>query len=316
MSAGRIFPAVVISFWIASMAWLIQTKVIPLMAVHATPVSHAFPEAGSAEPIQDRWIIQWNRQSIGSVQTKAFRDLAHGQIDVIVSLDDAPADEMLRAFFGPANQLIKMAARDFQTNSLNLRITSAMFFDYQGRLENFTSRVYLGGIGDLFQLDGHATATHLQIDVTAVGEFWPESFPTNLLTHRFELPNDAFVSDAFSPPTELADLSVGKSWHYHTYRALSPNQPLQLVRARVESVETIGWHGNVETVFVVKLRNDGNDLSFADDEVGKMWVRGDGLVLRQSLRLGNLEIVFLRDDSQQANTTTSRPAHAQSSVHD
>ena len=66
------------------------------------------------------------------------------------------------------------------------------------------------------------------------------------------------------------------------------------MEARVESVENIAWEGNVETVFVVSLRNARKELSSTDDFLGRMWVRGDGLVVKQLLQAGNLEIVFLR----------------------
>lgn len=282
-----------------------------MLAITAAPVEHQLPDAESDQPILEHWIIQWNDQRIGDVQTKAYREASRGQIDSIVSLDDAPAEEMLNEFFGPANQLIKMALRDFRTNSLTLRLTNTMFVDYSGRLESFQSRVYVGEIGDLFKLAGSTTGTTLKIDVTTLGEFWPQSFPKKLLTREFELPSEAFVSDAFSPPTELVNLRVGQSWHYHTYRALSPNQPLQRVEANVESVVEIGWHGRQVTVFVVALRNVQNDLSVADEEIGKMWVNSDGTVLKQSLRFGNLEILFLRDESgSEANGKASvSPSH-------
>ena len=266
-----------------------------MMLVTATPMAHSLPEVGSREPIQDHWIIQWNGRTIGNVRSKAFRDVSHGEIESLVSLDDAPADKMLAEFFGPANHLIKLAARDFAANSLTLRVASTMLLDDTGRLESFTSQVYVGGIGDLFHLNGSATGTKLQVGVNAVGDFWPQSFPTKLLSREFDLPNEAFVSDAFSPPAHLTNLSVGKTWYHHTYRALSPNQPLQRVQAKVTSIESIGWQGKAESTFVVVLKNVANDLSVVDEEVGKMWVRSDGMVLRQSLRFGNLTIVFLRE---------------------
>ena len=296
MSAGRLFPIVVFLFWLASMVWLIQTKVIPLTATSPAPLTHNLPPVDSLEPLQESWQIQWNDQRIGSVRSRAFRDVSQGQVDVMVTLEDAPADDMLNEFFGPANYLIKLATRDLETDSLDLRVTSTMFLDYAGRLERFSSRLFLGGIGNLFQLEGSVTGTTLQVNVHAVGEFWPEGFPTNLLSRDFELPAEAFVSDAFAPPAELTGLSVGRSWQYHTYRALSPNQPMQRIQATVEAVETIGWRGQDQTTLVVVLRDVGNDLSATDDVMGKMWVRSDGTVLRQSLRFGNLEIDFRRDD--------------------
>jgi hypothetical protein len=134
----------------------------------------------------------------------------------------------------------------------------------------------------------------MDVDVVAVGDIWPEDFPRNLLHKQFDIPADAFVADAFSPQSQLSDLSVGQTWQFHTYRTISPNRPLQLVEARVESVENIAWEKNVETVFVVSLRNARKELSSTDDLLGRMWVRGDGLVLKQLLRASNLEIVFLR----------------------
>lgn len=270
-----------------------------MISVSATPNAHRLPELAEDKPIEDRWLIRWNDQRIGSVYTKAYRDAAHGQIDSIVSLDDAPAEEMLTEFFGPASQLIKMATRDFRTNSLTLRLTNTMILDYAGSLESFESRVYLGGVGDLFRLTGSTDGTKLTAVMNAIGDFWPENFPQKLLTREFDLPSEAFVSDAFSPPPELLNLRVGKTWQYHTYRALSPSQPMQRIEAKVEGTESIGWQGEAVNTFVVALRSVGSDLSVGDDKIGKMWVQSDGEVLRQSLRFGNLVIVFSRDESNE-----------------
>ena len=314
MSAGRIFPIVVAACWLASMTWLIQTKVIPMMAVAAAPHAHRVPKLPADAPIEDRWTIQWNDQSIGSVYTKAYRDAAHGQIDSVVALDNAPADQMLNEFFGPASQLIKRATRDFQTNSLTLRLTNTMMLDYAGSLESFDSRVYLGSVGDLFRLSGTTDANTLTVDVHPIGDFWPESFPKKLLTRQFELPSGAFVVDAFSPPAELQNLRVGKTWQYHTYRALSPSQPMQRIQAKVEANESIGWQGQAENTYVVTLRSVGSDLSVADDVVGKMWVKSDGVVVRQSLRFGNLVIVFVRDETIYENNTVQGPLENNAAV--
>ena len=294
MSAGRLFPAVVIAFWLASMGWLFKTKVIPLLLVSAAPAQHTLPLTESSSPRIDHWDIVWNDRTIGTAKITATRNSSGGQIDSIVSFERLPIDQMLKELFGPVNQLLRMAIGDVRAAPLSLCLNNTMYINYDGSLESFYSRVQLDGVGSLFQLRGTVHEGVMDVDVIAVGDIWPEDFPRNLLHKQFDIPADAFVADAFSPQSQLSNLSVGQTWQFHTYRTISPNRPLQLVEARVESVENIAWEGNVETVFVVSLRNARKELSSTDDFLGRMWVRGDGLVVKQLLRAGNLEIVFLR----------------------
>ena len=275
------------------MGWLFQTKVIPLLLVPA-PAQHALPPTDSSSPRIDHWDILWNDRTIGTAKITSTRNSAGGQIDSFVSFEQLPVDQMLKELFGPANQLLRMAVGDLRTAPLSLCLNSTLFINYDGGLESFSSRVRLDGVGDLFELRGTVNDGVMELDVVAVGDVWPEDFPHKLLQKRFDLPAGAFVADAFSPQSQLSNLSVGQTWQFHTYRTLAPNQPLQLVQANVESVQDVAWEGDVETVFAVSLRNVRRELSSTDDFLGRLWVRGDGLVLRQLVRAGNLEIVFLR----------------------
>ncbi len=294
MSAGRLFPLAVITFWLTSMGWLLKTKIIPVVFVAAAPTQHALPPEASAAPQIELWDILWKDRTIGKATITATRHGAGGQIDSVVSFERLPIDQMLHEFFGPANHLLRMALRDVDTAPLSLHLNNTMFINADRSLERFYSGVQLDGVGRLFDLRGTVSEGIMAVDVVAVGDVWPQDFPRTLLHKEFDIPTGGFVTDAFSPQSQLAHLSVGRIWRFHTYRTMSLGQSLQLVEARVESLQDVVWEGNVETVFVVSLRSAGNDLSATDDSWGQMWVREDGQVLRQSLRAGNLEIVFLR----------------------
>ncbi len=294
MSTSRIFRFLAVGFWLVSVNWLVQTKVIPVISASSAPETLRFPELAAGETTEVRWTIQWRNGTIGQVHSKAFRDAGHGQIDSLVVLDDAPAGDMIREWFGPANHLINLVTKDFGSKAFSMRLTSTVMLDYAGSLESFRSRVYLSDVGDLFRLEGTTHGQSLVIDVVALGEFWPKNFSKQLMTREFHLPEGGYVSDVFSPPAELRRLRVGQQWHYQTYHVLSPNLPMQRVEATVERIEKISWRGQNRETFAIVMRNVGSDLSVANDIVGRMWVDRAGVVLRQMLCFGNLEVVLVR----------------------
>ena len=54
-------------------------------------------------------------------------------------------------------------------------------------------------------------------------------------------------------------------------------------------------NGKWRTMFVVSLRDIATgSLTTADDNAVRLWVRADGMVVRQQLQFGGLEINFYR----------------------
>jgi hypothetical protein len=74
-----------------------------------------------------------------------------------------------------------------------------------------------------------------------------------------------------------------------------PNQPLQILQAKVEREETIEWNGEVVNTWMIVYRNDsGSELTGAKAARGRVWVRRDGTVLKQEAVLMGSRLLFVR----------------------
>jgi hypothetical protein len=117
---------------------------------------------------------------------------------------------------------------------------------------------------------------------------------------EFNLPPKARYAEAFSPRTRMQGLSVGQQWTTPVVNPLATSSSVRLVESLVESRETITWQDAPVETFVVVYRYDSGSGAAARDPVGKVWVRDDGLVLRQELPIGSARIRFERTSDERA----------------
>jgi hypothetical protein len=115
-------------------------------------------------------------------------------------------------------------------------------------------------------------------------------------TTEAALPSDAILSDALSPQNRLPGLRAGQTWTVPVYSPLwSAKTPLEIIHAEVETLEPLFWNGVMEDCWLVVYRGDsesGADRS--QPPRGRLWVRRNGVVLRQQVSLFNALITFER----------------------
>src|SRR5690606_38020763 len=95
---------------------------------------------------------------------------------------------------------------------------------------------------------------------------------------------NSLMNDELSPQSRMPNLRVGQTWTVPLYSPFrSPHSPMDILQAAVEDEEAIIWDGERTEVRVVVYRGDPGSGRGSEDVRGRMWVRADGVVLRQEV---------------------------------
>lgn len=284
-------------FWLVSMSWLVSTKIVPMFGPLAPPDQRVFrPEAVDDEEVTC-WKIYWNDRPVGWARSTAMRQsVGFGTVQSVVHFDKLPVKEMSNELFGVFASLLKLPSLGL--DELSMTATSHMEFDPFGSLQRFRSSLDLDSMGELFRLKGGIVDGKLQLRVMKGNSLLEpgESSSKPLVSREFDLPQDALVADSMIPQSRLAGLQVGQTWRFRAYRAIPPHDPFQVMQATVEREEMFPVEDDVEPVKVVRyLAVGGSGLTTAKQQASStLWVRDDGTVVQQQMRLGNALIEFMR----------------------
>jgi hypothetical protein len=79
----------------------------------------------------------------------------------------------------------------------------------------------------------------------------------------------------------------------------SPKNSIEILQAEVERKELIFWNGEMTAALEVVYRSDsGASLASHREARGRLWVREDGLVLRQEMVFFNSPLMFVRQTDE------------------
>lgn len=283
----RLYTFAVIFCWLASMGWLVGSKIVPSMLPGDPPDYNARLESEETAP--DAWRIKWEDRLIGY----ATSDVIHGEdgqaeVRSIVQFTDLPLSAMTRQFLGVMSAL----AEPLLPKNLNVEmlVTTKLCFSSAGALEHVDTVVDVGDLERLARIVGVVEEDNqLRVEAHVGGDT-----SRRPLRQKIALPANATLKDALSPRSQVRQLRVGQQWTMPVYRGFPPNQPVQIIQATVERHEVIVWDGSdVETLLVV-YRADPSQIQAANEPVGREWVRRDGWVLRQEVSFAGLNMLFER----------------------
>ncbi|MGD9721368.1 MAG: hypothetical protein AB7O59_09175 [Pirellulales bacterium] len=284
---NHVFNVTVVLFWLATMGWLVVAKVLPPMRV-GEPPSYRSILAESQRQLPVCWSIHLEDRPIGWAANRLVRR-ADGisELHSRVYLQDLPLDELAPGWLA---NVLKPVLRDL--GPLDIDKQSSLVVDPLGRLVGFESHVRIAEIRDAIKVQGQIEGSSLKLTVQS-GE----------MPHKFEryLPPNALVTDELSPQTSLPGLRVGQSWTVPLYSPFRPpTSPIEVLQARVERAEAFTWDGaRVASKLIVYRGDPGSGLS-GDEARGRMWVRDDGMVLRQEVTVLRSRLNFLRLPDRQA----------------
>jgi hypothetical protein len=279
---SRAFNTVVVLVWLAAMSWLVKEKVLPPLQVGEPPNYQAILSDQSKQP-PVCWAIRWDDQPVGfSASMIIEREDNMREIHSRVFFSQLPLDEMAPGWLGAiVRPMLSKLGR------LDMDAQSRLEIDPLHHLVGFESKVRLANIPNAIRMHGAVDGSKLKLAVQS-GDF-------SYRTEKY-LPPDALVGDELSPQALLPNLRRGQTWTMPVYSPFRPpSSPVDILKATVERDDNTVWHGKTYPTKVVVYRSDaGSGVLSAHEARGKLWVREDGLVLRQDVNVFNSRLSFLR----------------------
>ncbi len=281
------FNVVVILFWLATMSWLVVAKIVPPLRVGEPPSYASIVNESPDEP-PACWAIRMRGQTVGwAVNGLERRKEGIAEFYSRVYLAELPLDELAPGWLAT---VLKPVFANLKLIDVNKQ--SKLVVDPLGRLSEFESRVHLGGIPDAIKVSGQVEGSTLKLTV--------KSGDVSVTADRTMTPN-SLMSDELSPQTRMPNLRVGQTWTvplYSPFRA--PHSPVEILQATVEREDRCRWGGRSVPTRLVVYRGDSGSGRGGDQTRGRMWVRHDGVVLRQEVTVFATPIQFERLPESQA----------------
>ena len=283
---SRLYNSVVVVFWMATMSWLVIDKVWPTLRVGEPPNYSTILGRDDKDP-PVCWAIRWNDRTTGWAASHVVRrNDGMSEMHSRVFIAHLPIDQLAPGWLGAIiNPVLRKPGR------LDMDAQSKLDIDPLGRLTGFDSSVRLANIPDALRMQGVIDGNRLKVTAQSADITWK--------TEKYISP-EALVGDALSPQARLPNLHVGQRWTMPVYSPFRPpNSPMEVLEATVERQEPIVWNGESVHALVVVYRSDAG-ISLVGEPRGKLWVRADGLVLRQEVAMFNSHLEFTRLDAEAA----------------
>ncbi len=272
----------VVLLWLATMGWLVKSKVLPPLLVGDPPSYQTILDPQQREPPVG-WRVAMNERTVGwALTTTTVQPDGLVEIGSHVHFDEVPLEELTPGWL---RSLLRWVDKPSLQQAMDAK--SVLFLDPLGRLTRFESTIGIGAAEDLLSLKGEVVGSQVMLSVRS-GEF--------LYRSEVRLPARALTGDALQPQTRLPGLRQGQAWTVPVYSPLRPpNSPMEILHAEVEGHDLLLWEDRTERVWLVVYRDDpGAALGGRKETRGRLWVRRDGTVLKQEVSLFGSEITFSR----------------------
>ena len=279
--SSRWFSLAINMLWLLSVTWLVTTKVLPPKSRDEPPTYRDILAQQGPEPVG--WRMTFNGRQIGWALSMA-EEIDDGVTEVrsTIHIDEAPIRQLtpgwIRTLFGLSDQ---------HGEGIGMDAESLLTIDAFGRLAGFESKVRIHPLPDPIRLTGAVDGSRIRLTVRAGEERY--------VCYAY-FPQDGLLGGAFLPQTELPDLRRGQRWKVPTYNPLRPSNPLDLLEAKVERMESFVWDNQTIDAWVVVLRPaPGHGIVHNDTVQGRLWVSpDDGKVLKQQINIFDKTITFVR----------------------
>jgi hypothetical protein len=296
----RWYRLAVFVLWLAATGWLVRYKIVPSLLVGDVPLYGS--TAGDAPRPPVAWNLSLDKQRLGW----AWSEITHQPTDVteihsLVYFDGLPFTQLLPGMFRqlvPTNSRLS-AGTPMKVESHMLLVNSPL-----NQLQSFSCKVrpfpFTGQ--SLVSIEGNVEGDTLMVTYRYLD--WPQQrMPLDLREYK--------IRDSLSPETELRGLRLGQHWSIVTYNPLTlPSNPLELLQHRastevllawVEEATSLLWNGQAEPVWLVVYRTDTSEGSDNNNNIrNRLWVRMDGTVLRQEVRILGRSLAFVRMTDEEA----------------
>jgi len=285
---NRAFNVAVVILWLTTMTWLVSQKVLPPLLVGEPPHYKSVLEAKATEPSVG-WKLVCEGRPVGSAWSRLVRhDNDVREIRSRVCFEELPLDKITPGWLHTCLHLLEETS-----TSVSMDCQSTLTLDPLGNLILMKSSIRFDPLSTTIEMIGTCEGSHLNLAFRS-GEL---AFERKILINT-----DAMLGDAFSPQTQLPGLHLGQTWTVEICSPLqSPSSPLDILQAKVERMETIMWNEQPVSTWLVVYRDDpGSNLATEREPRGRLWVRGDGMVLKQQVVFFNSTMLFIRLSEDEA----------------
>lgn len=286
---GRLFNAAVVVFWLATMSWLIARKVLPPLLVGDPPDYRAIAAAQHEEKLVG-WDVRLNGQRVG----RALNTIEHArdggtELRSWVHFKQIAWSDAVPGWLLQVLKRLDSSALD----GVSMDARSTISLDADGQLKGFDCRVQLEPLLATIDMVGTVVGSRMHVTLQS-GQLF--SYETAI-----DIPAGFSVDDGLSPQARLPGLRSGQRWTVPTFSPLRPpNSPMQILNATVDTTAPIQWDGKRQQCLLVTYRPE-TGLSWNNEAPqGRVWVRRDGLVLRQAVSLLDCTLTFERMRPEQA----------------
>ena len=282
------FKVTVVLLWLSTMSWLVVEKFLPPLLKGDPPSYRTILQAQRRQPLV-AWKLKFNERRIGwALSTTVPLPKGLTEIRSRVHFDRLPLGELTQGWTRALLRLFDQSA----VSKLQLDARSVMTIDSLDRLSGFNSLVRIEPGGRFVRLIGTIEGPHLKL-LIRTGE--REDVSVEGLSPR------GLMVDALSPQAQLPGLREGQTWTVPVYSPLRPRAPVEILQATVEGIEPILWNGRPEETWLVVYRADsGSGFSSEENHRGRLWVRRDGIVLKQQVTFFGSTLTFERLPDEQA----------------
>ena len=292
---SRWFSTVVVLLWLSTMGWLVKEKVLPQLLLGDPPSHRSILEARRGEPAVS-WQLLCNHRNVGWAKSATARLPDGGtRIDNHVHFDDLPVDQFAPSWLRGIFNMVDGESKSRQGKShlgkshsgITTDVAGALTIDGSNRLSRIDSTISFSPSGQEISMRGIVKDGKLKLNVRSLDILFKTQIPID---------DDALLCDALSPTACLPGLYEGQTWTISVLTPLKyPNRPYGILQAKVEGFERINWNGRSTGAWLVVYRdNPGKSLSTDTRPRGKLWVRRDGVVLKQEMSILNSSITFVR----------------------
>ena len=293
---SRWFSTAVILLWLSTMGWLVTEKVLPPLLLGDPPSRSSILEARRDEPVV-AWQLSHNHRQVGWAKSETHR-LADGgtRIDNFVHFDHLPigqfAPSWLRGIFQIANGSGK-SPLDKTASGITTDVETAITIDGANRLSKIETTISFPPSDREICLQGVVVNGKLKLSVRSLDIF----FKTQI-----SIGDDAILCDALSPTARLPGLYQGQEWTTDTLSPLKyPNRPHTILYAKVEGLEQVKWNGRQTGAWLVVYRDRPHKgIEKNAKPHGRLWVRRDGVVVKQEMSVLNTFMTFVRLADEEA----------------
>ena len=264
------------------MAWLTMDKVLPQLREGDPPTYRALlTQADDPDPVV--WDLYVNDRVVGRSSSEVKKSGDGGlritstlSLMAELRLAELLPEKLRRTFLPELDRLPPKGAE----------IDSQLEINSFGHLLGMEATLRWGDFPNVLRLSGAVVDNELRLVPEVMSK-------VSLPAIKIPIAAETQLAESLSPQSRLMGLRLGQAWSMPVFSPLQPATPVEILQAVVAREEPIFWNGRTWNTLVVEYRKSSG--AGGPQEIrGQMWVRPDGLVLKQQAALLTSQLVFVR----------------------